>query len=47
VVGGWVPLPTNIAAAVDHDRTFYLWGAIAPAMIGRALRAHPKLPVGG
>jgi thiamine pyrophosphate-dependent acetolactate synthase large subunit-like protein len=43
VVGGLGASTYDIAAAGDHDRNFYLWGAMGGAvMIGLA---QPKLPV--
>ena len=47
VVGGLGASTYDIAAAGDHDRNFYLWGAMGGAvMIGLGLAlAQPKLPV--
>src|ERR1700726_5255619 len=47
VVGGLGASTYDIAAAGDHDRKFYLWGAMGGAVmigLGMAL-AQPKLPV--
>jgi thiamine pyrophosphate-dependent acetolactate synthase large subunit-like protein len=47
VVGGLGASTYDIAAAGDHDRNFYLWGAMGGAVmigLGMAL-AQPKLPV--
>jgi thiamine pyrophosphate-dependent acetolactate synthase large subunit-like protein len=47
VVGGLGASTYDIAAAGDHDRNFYLWGAMGGAVmiaLGIAL-AQPKLPV--
>jgi thiamine pyrophosphate-dependent acetolactate synthase large subunit-like protein len=47
VVGGLGASTYDIAAAGDHDRNFYLWGAMGGAVmmgLGVAL-AQPKLPV--
>src|SRR5260370_5149735 len=47
VVGGLGASNYDIAAAGDHDRNFYLWGAMGGAVmigLGMAL-AQPKLPV--
>ena len=46
VVGGLGASTYDIAAAGDHDRNFYLWGAMGGAvMIGLGLAlAQPKLP---
>ncbi len=46
-VGGLGASTYDIAAAGDHDRNFYLWGAMGGAvMIGLGLAlAQPKLPV--
>src|SRR6201989_2984986 len=48
VVGGLGASTYDMAAAGDHDRNFYLWGAMGGAvMIGLGVaRAQPKLPVG-
>src|SRR6476660_1851776 len=46
-VGGLGASTYDIAAAGDHDRNFYLWGAMGGAVmigLGMAL-AQPKLPV--
>jgi len=47
VVGGLGASTYDIAAAGDHDRNFYLWGAMGgAAMIGLGIAlAQPKLPV--
>ena len=47
MVGGLGASTYDIAAAGDHDRNFYLWGAMGGAvMIGLGLAlAQPKLPV--
>jgi len=47
VVGGLGASTYDIAAAGDHDRNFYLWGAMGGAvMIGLGIAlAQPKLPV--
>jgi thiamine pyrophosphate-dependent acetolactate synthase large subunit-like protein len=47
VVGGLGASTYDIAAAGDHDRNFYLWGAMGGAvMIGLGLAlAQPELPV--
>ena len=47
VVGGLGASTNDIAAAGDHDRNFYLWGAMGGAvMIGLGVAlAQPKLPV--
>jgi len=47
VVGGLGASTYDIAAAGDHDRNFYLWGAMGGAvMIGLGLAlARPSLPV--
>jgi thiamine pyrophosphate-dependent acetolactate synthase large subunit-like protein len=47
VVGGLGASTYDIAAAGDHDRNLYLWGAMGGAvMIGLGLAlAQPKLPV--
>jgi thiamine pyrophosphate-dependent acetolactate synthase large subunit-like protein len=47
VVGGLGASTYDIAAAGDHDRNFYLWGAMGGAvMIGLGLAlAQPTLPV--
>jgi len=47
VVGGLGASTYDIAAAGDHNRNFYLWGAMGGAvMIGLGLAlAQPKLPV--
>jgi thiamine pyrophosphate-dependent acetolactate synthase large subunit-like protein len=47
VVGGLGASTYDIAAAGDHDRNFYLWGAMGGAvMIGLGVAlAQPKLPV--
>src|ERR1700738_1573216 len=47
VVGGLGASTYDIAAAGDHDRNFYLWGAMGGAvMIGLGMGlAQPKLPV--
>jgi thiamine pyrophosphate-dependent acetolactate synthase large subunit-like protein len=47
VVGGLGASTYDIAAAGDHDRNFYLWGAMGGAvMIGLGVAlAKPKLPV--
>jgi thiamine pyrophosphate-dependent acetolactate synthase large subunit-like protein len=47
VVGGLGASTYDIAAAGDHDRNFYLWGAMGGAvMIGLGLAlAQPRLPV--
>jgi thiamine pyrophosphate-dependent acetolactate synthase large subunit-like protein len=47
VVGGLGASTYDMAAAGDHDRNFYLWGAMGGAvMIGLGLAlAQPKLPV--
>ena len=46
-IGGLDASTYDIAAAGDHDRNFYLWGAMGGAvMIGLGLAlAQPKLPV--
>jgi thiamine pyrophosphate-dependent acetolactate synthase large subunit-like protein len=47
VVGGLGASTYDIAAAGDHERNFYLWGAMGGAVmigLGMAL-AQPKLPV--
>jgi len=46
-IGGLGASTYDIAAAGDHDRNFYLWGAMGGAvMIGLGLAlAQPKLPV--
>jgi thiamine pyrophosphate-dependent acetolactate synthase large subunit-like protein len=47
VIGGLGASTYDIAAAGDHDRNFYLWGAMGGAVmiaLGIAL-AQPKLPV--
>jgi thiamine pyrophosphate-dependent acetolactate synthase large subunit-like protein len=47
VVGGLGASTNDMAASGDHDRNFYLWGAMGGAVmigIGLAL-AQPKLPV--
>src|ERR1700744_6441202 len=47
VIGGLGASTYDIAAAGDHDRNFYLWGAMGGAVmigLGAAL-AQPKLPV--
>jgi thiamine pyrophosphate-dependent acetolactate synthase large subunit-like protein len=46
-VGGLGASTYDIAAAGDHDRNFYLWGAMGgAAMIGLGVAlAQPKLPV--
>jgi thiamine pyrophosphate-dependent acetolactate synthase large subunit-like protein len=47
VVGGLGASTYDIAAVGDHDRNFYLWGAMGGAVmigLGMAL-AQPKLPV--
>jgi thiamine pyrophosphate-dependent acetolactate synthase large subunit-like protein len=47
VVGGLGASTYDIAAAGDHDRNFYLWGAMGGAVmigLGMAL-AQPELPV--
>jgi thiamine pyrophosphate-dependent acetolactate synthase large subunit-like protein len=47
VVGGLGASTYDIAAAGDHDRNFYLWGAMGGAVmigLGAAL-AQPKMPV--
>jgi thiamine pyrophosphate-dependent acetolactate synthase large subunit-like protein len=47
VVGGLGASTYDVAAAGDHDRNFYLWGAMGGAVmmgLGLAL-AQPKLPV--
>ena len=47
VVGGLGAATYDISAAGDHDRNFYLWGAMGGAVmigLGSAL-AQPKLPV--
>jgi thiamine pyrophosphate-dependent acetolactate synthase large subunit-like protein len=46
-VGGLGASTYDIAAAGDHDRNFYLWGAMGGAvMIGLGIAlAQPKLPV--
>jgi thiamine pyrophosphate-dependent acetolactate synthase large subunit-like protein len=46
-VGGLGASTYDIAAAGDHDRNFYLWGAMGGAvMIGLGLAlAQPELPV--
>ena len=47
VVGGLGASTYDMAAAGDHDRNFYLWGAMGGAVLiglGLAL-AQPKLPV--
>ncbi len=47
VVGGLGASTYDIAATGDHDRNFYLWGAMGGAVmigLGMAL-AQPKLPV--
>ena len=47
MVGGLGASTYDMAAAGDHDRNFYLWGAMGGAvMIGLGLAlAQPKLPV--
>src|SRR5256885_8842064 len=47
VVGGLGASTYDITAAGDHDRNFYLWGAMGGAvMIGLGIAlAQPKLPV--
>ncbi len=47
VVGGLGASTYDIAAAGDHDRNFYLWGAMGGAvMIGLGVAlAQPKVPV--
>src|SRR5258705_12602004 len=47
VVGGLGASTYDIAAAGDHDRNLYLWGAMGGAvMIGLGIAlAQPKLPV--
>src|ERR1700727_328087 len=47
VVGGLGASTYDIAAAGDHDRNFYLWGAVGGAvMIGLGIAlAQPDLPV--
>ena len=47
VVGGLGASTYDIAAAGDHDRNFYLWGAMGGAvMIGLGIAlAQPELPV--
>ena len=47
VVGGLGASTYDVAAAGDHDRNFYLWGAMGGAvMIGLGIAlAQPKLPV--
>lgn len=47
VIGGLGASTYDIAAAGDHDRNFYLWGAMgAAAMIGLGVAlAQPRLPV--
>src|SRR6202046_4484197 len=47
VVGGLGASTYDIAAAGDHDRNFYLWGAMGGAvMIGLGVAlAQPNLPV--
>ena len=47
VVGGLGASTYDVAAAGDHDRNFYLWGAMGGAvMIGLGVAlAQPKLPV--
>ncbi len=47
MVGGLGASTYDIAAAGDHDRNFYLWGAMGGAvMIGLGIAlAQPKLPV--
>jgi thiamine pyrophosphate-dependent acetolactate synthase large subunit-like protein len=47
VVGGLGAATYDIAAAGDHDRNFYLWGAMGGAvMIGLGVAlAQPELPV--
>ena len=47
MIGGLGASTYDIAAAGDHDRNFYLWGAMGGAvMIGLGLAlAQPKLPV--
>jgi thiamine pyrophosphate-dependent acetolactate synthase large subunit-like protein len=47
VIGGLGASTYDIAAAGDHDRNFYLWGAMGGAvMIGLGVAlAQPKLPV--
>jgi thiamine pyrophosphate-dependent acetolactate synthase large subunit-like protein len=47
VIGGLGASTYDIAAAGDHDRNFYLWGAMGGAvMIGLGLAlAQPELPV--
>jgi thiamine pyrophosphate-dependent acetolactate synthase large subunit-like protein len=47
VVGGLGASTNDMAASGDHDRNFYLWGAMGGAvMIGLGLAlAQPKLPV--
>src|SRR5437763_16244516 len=48
IAGGGLGASTyDIAAAGDHDRNFYLWGAMGGAvMIGLGIAlAQPKLPV--
>src|SRR4051794_41604335 len=46
-IGGLGASTYDIAAAGDHDRNFYLWGAMGGAvMIGLGVAlAQPKLPV--
>jgi thiamine pyrophosphate-dependent acetolactate synthase large subunit-like protein len=47
VIGGLGASTYDIAAAGDHDRNFYLWGAMGGAVmigLGMAL-AQPKVPV--
>ena len=46
VVGGLGASTYDMAAAGDHDRNFYLWGAMGGAVIGLGVAlAQPKLPV--
>ena len=47
VVGGLGASTNDMAASGDHDRNFYLWGAMGGAvMIGLGIAlAQPKLPV--
>jgi thiamine pyrophosphate-dependent acetolactate synthase large subunit-like protein len=47
VVGGLGAATYDLAAAGDHDRNFYLWGAMGgAAMIGLGLAlAQPEIPV--
>src|ERR1700761_576390 len=47
VVGGLGASTYDMAAAGDHDRNFYLWGAMGGAvMIGLGIAlAQPELPV--